>query len=292
MNSLLLQTWNAIKAVQKPVLAGAIVFGLLYTGVVSYALYAVEQEQSDAAKTLGVSPERIEALLELSESGDTDAAEQMMVELQAASQSFTGMTEEERAVVFQEHSYRLLLELVPIFITAILLLAFVLVLSYVYYITIAVGGSMDMASLVRATVSKVLPCIGLIFWVLIRSHTWILLLSFLPYGYVFTAIGSLCALLFLPFYIVAPVILIKEGCTIREAAQRSYNRSKGHWGKIVGAYVFLCVVAYLLQTLGLILVQSTGAFKIPIVTFVRQLIVAYATFFIVGLNGVLIKKWN
>ena len=161
--------------------------------------------------------------------------------------------------------------------------------------TIAVGKPCDAASLVRSTVSMVLPSIGLGFWVFIRSHAWLMFLSFLPYGFAFSIAGALCAFLFLPLYFAAPVFLLQERCSFIVAAQKSYDLSKGHWSTIVRYGITALLISLFVQFfMGVLIgsIGSTGVLEMSLGIIVRQLTLAFIIFFVVAIVGALKKKGN
>jgi hypothetical protein len=76
--------------------------------------------------------------------------------------------------------------------------------------------------LVNRSLPRVIPFLGLILWVIIRSFAWI------------PIVGAIIALFRIPRFVLAPVIMLAEEKGVLESASESYRRSKGHSGKIFG----------------------------------------------------------
>ncbi|MEK7218560.1 MAG: hypothetical protein AAB728_03800 [Patescibacteria group bacterium] len=91
-------------------------------------------------------------------------------------------------------------------------------------------------ALLQKSIRYLLPSICLWAWIFVRSFAW---LPILP-------------VYFLPFFLAAPVIMVREGTGVLRSAQLSTERSKGHWLGIMSSMALLLVASLV----GIILVFS------------------------------------
>lgn len=100
-----------------------------------------------------------------------------------------------------------------------------------YFLVVAVKGMSDPATALQATLTSILPLVGLWIWLAIRTFIWI------PF------IGIILAIILGPRFILAPLYVLDSHKGSMESARMSYAKTRGWWGKIFGnAFVFGIVV--------------------------------------------------
>lgn len=116
-----------------------------------------------------------------------------------------------------------------------------------YFLVVAVKGMSDPATALQATVTWILPLIGLWIWLAIRTFIWI------------PIIGFILAIILGPRFILSPLYLLEHNKGAMESARMSYAKTKGWWGKIFGnILVFGIVTMICAAILGKLLVGVLG----------------------------------
>ncbi|MDP7069304.1 MAG: hypothetical protein QF815_02150 [Candidatus Peribacteraceae bacterium] len=181
----------------KPILVGTVILAALtYGGQVAISGTVKEGIQENIG-----SLEQMEELAERIESGDQEAFQEMMMNIEVMGEMASSMKRSMMAG----------------FVTMIVSL-----LGYTYFTVLAVTGEDDPKEVASRSLKLIVPMAGLCIWTLIRSFAWI------PF------IGPIFAIVLLPRLMFGGVILVKEGTGVMYSVKLSYQRTSGYWLKIFG----------------------------------------------------------
>ena len=164
----------------------------------------------------------------------------------------------------------MLKSILPALGISLLLGLLVMAVAKSYFLIVAVKGMNDPATALQATLTSLLPLIGLWIWLAIRTFIWI------PF------VGIIVAIILGPRFLLAPLYLLEQHKGSMESARMSYAKTRGWWGKIFGnAFVFGLVVmicaAVVSKIVGSILGFMIGGFVAAMLTqFAGALLVVFS----------------
>lgn len=196
---------------------GAVVFGVLMQvigwGVVGSAIPFVGKDVETWGQQMEEMGERMEELQERVMNGDTSAqAEMETLGREMAARSMQGMGK--MGGVFRQ--------MLPALGLAMLVTMLLGLIAKSYFLVVAVKGMMDPAKAFSATISSIVPLVGLWIWLILRSFIWI------PF------LGIIIAIIVGPRLTLSPLYLLEQKKGVMDSASMSYKKSAGYWGKIVG----------------------------------------------------------
>jgi|GEM_PF-5194458 len=181
----------------------------------------------------------METLLLDAQNGNTDALDLLTHQLQ-----LSGFPEEQ---VRQQMGYRFAQEVPAIFVMLVVLILLSMFLNYLvqgaYLLLASSEIPMTLGSILSQGSLQAFPLMGVSLWSFVRSFVWapftvVLLAAVHPLFLVLLLPGILIsivlAVVFFPRFTLARAYLVREHLGIRAAVQRSYETSRGYWGKIVG----------------------------------------------------------
>lgn len=174
----------------------------------------------------------------------------------------------ERIAQLQEFALTMFTELVPILVIAIVLVSLVAYIAMKYYLIAAIKQERSSRAVFAGILKYILPEIFLSMWVFLRSYTWVPLL------------GPIFALIFTPRFTLAGVYLVRDHQGIFTSAQRSFERTRGHWWYIVRSVYATCLVAaiaYAVARTVLLLLPLNMYPQIVSSTIVAQIALAFCT---------------
>lgn len=172
------------------------------------------------------------------QSGDAAAADTLRHELLLSDYPEDRLTDElVNRVVFE----------VPIFVTIVLFVIILMVflghLVQGAYLLLALSSTpLAQSALWRRAAHLALPLIGVTAWTFIRSFVWVPFLLLIPGMFAPTVllllvpgllVSVLLAAFYFPRFALSRVYLVHEKLGVRAAVQKSFERSRGYWGKIV-----------------------------------------------------------
>jgi len=106
---------------------------------------------------------------------------------------------------------------------------------------------------------RVFPFIGLSLLTMLKTYGWIAVVgviiaagaawnpSLMPLGMLLIAAGIVCGVIFGPRYMLAGILWLVEGKSVRASVDRSYQITAGYWGKIVGNIVLVVLIFLLVM---------------------------------------------
>ncbi len=131
---------------------------------------------------------------------------------------------------------------------------------------LAVGGRGDAGGLLRRSVKLLPPFLGLYAWMFWRSYAWLMAvglvsaflsmlfenaalnMALMILGASLFAAGVVCSILYSPRFAAAQLLYLRDGMRPAQAADESFRRTKGYWGKVVGN-LFLATVCMIPLTI-------------------------------------------
>lgn len=263
-------SWSSYKSRLKFVLAGALIFGVTIGSAGMVVQKEVRAQLAQALVSLdgmeNISAEQVEDLLVRVQAGDREAIQDLSARMQAAGGG-------ENAAIETLPATAGLLRLAAFFSIVLWLLTAV---GGVYYLVVAVENPRSLGTAIQRSAKVLFPLIGLGVWISIRSFIWIPL------------VGLLIALLIMPRFVPAPVLLLREEKGFLHAARESYTRTKGHWWKIMGN-IFAALLSSLLAFIALnVTLYTVSRGYLPALSLggsvIGQLVTAYLSFFVVALS--------
>ena len=151
-----------------------------------------------------------------------------------------------------------------------------------YFLVVATGRHMKPAAALKETMQKFIPLVGLSAWIGIRSFLWI------PF------IGMIFGIVLMPRFLLAPVLLLKDGRGVMESVSLSYARTRGYWGKIMGNSIvalFCGSSVYVLFTIILGTLSSSVSLLIGLLgSILAQLLFAFFSVFTVTLAVTILEN--
>lgn len=246
----------------RPILVGAVTFGLLLGFVGYQAQRGVEKQMGTligGSENTDIEPAVVQELLVRAQQGDEQAIQELgeiMGEMENVAP--------EAAAAFVGSVF-----------TFVLIMWIISIVGMYYFLVVAAGRYMDPKEALRRTIGKIIPLIGLSIWLGIRSFIWI------PF------IGIIFVIVLMPRFALAPVFLLKDGRGIMESASLSYARSRGYWSKILGNTVVAIVCGMLVYLILGMILRVVGAAS-PLImglagSVLSQLLFAYFSVFTVAL---------
>lgn len=235
------------KAHMQPLVAGAIVFG-----IVAGMLGVVFQQQVGLiVDDIGIDLERMEELGNRIEAGDEAALEEF--------ESMLAGIDDEDVSAAMGRGAEALAKFTPRNILLSLVGMLVSLLAYAWYTLVAVEGA-DLGGTANKAKRAFLPLLGVYVWATIRSFAW------LPF------VGWIIAIVVGPRFVAAPLIHLTEQKSITQSVSESYRRTKGYWGKIVGNWI---VAGLLFGLCALVAMMVLGLFlgAVPVaLVFIGQIV--------------------
>ncbi|MFA6523761.1 MAG: hypothetical protein WCS85_05335 [Candidatus Peribacteraceae bacterium] len=198
-----------------PIVVASLVAGVVML-VISLAFgRSVLKEFGGGLGDLNANRTRMEDLQRRVQAGDPAALQEIQQEAQKAMGALTGNP----AGIASTARFGML--------AAILVTIVSLVLNG-YILLLVVDGRGPKEALTRLG-AVILPFLGLMIWVFIRTFAWIPL------------IGIVTAIILGPRFVAAPVLLVKEKKGVLESAKISYAQTGGLWGKIFGNLIAVAI---------------------------------------------------
>lgn len=263
---LLKQTWQFCLQFKIPLLAGAVVFGVIMA--LSQGLFVQQAGLgfSDMVSDMEFMGDRMEELSRRAEMGDEAAYEGMMDELEGLGQGIG-----QGAGIFFG-------SLLPGLLTSFLIALIVYFIAHAYFIVLAVERIRGVGALAGETAKKVLPILGVEIWILLRSFIWI------------PIIGFLFAIYFLPRLAFGGVFLVKEKTGVLASVSASYQRTKGRWLQVFGYLLGLMIVVWIATAIFSYIAFFTGPLSGWLGAIFSQLVFGFSVVYLVLLAEMLFAK--
>jgi len=263
---LLKQTWQFCLQFKIPLLAGAVVFGVVMA--LSQGLFVKQAGSgfSDMVSEMEAMEDRMEELNRRVEMGDEAAYEEMMGELEGLGQGIGQSAE------------ILVGSVLPGLFTSFLIALIVYFISHAYFLVLAVGRIRGVGALAGETVKKVLPILGVEIWTFLRSFIWI------------PIVGFLIAIYFLPRLAFGGVFLVKEKTGVLASVSASYQRTKGRWLQVFGYLLGLMIVMWIAAAIFAYIAFFTGPLSSWLRAIFSQLLFGFSVVYLVLLAEKLFAK--
>lgn len=274
LKGLLQESWTTYRSLMRPVLAGAIVFGVVIgLGGLSLQKGVMHQLGAELAQLEGmenVSEKQMQELLIRIQKGDEQSVEELREHMTVAS-TLMGVESIDMAKL------PIMMNLVRFVSVFAILMWCITAISSVYYLVLATDKLCSTAAAMKRSLQVLVPLIGLGIWISIRSFIWV------PF------VGFIVAIVLMPRFLPAPVLLLQGEKGIMNIVSQSYVRTRGYWWKIMGnilAAMLCSLIAFIafnvsLRTLagGSVVALSLGS------AVISQLVTAYITFFVAALSN-------
>jgi len=218
LSLLLSDSWAFLQSHLATIAVGAVVFGLVF-GVTQSQVKSVANKQ--VGQFMGMDAQKFQELSQRMAQGDEEAAKELQKMGEERMKNLGG-TAEEREAAMMSMGLSTIGAVLPAVGIASLIFLVIHLLSLSYYSVIAIRGVRDVGAAFQQSIPLILPLLGLWIWIVLRTFIWIPIL-----GFVFAIILG-------PRFVAAPLILVRDGKGIMEAATESYTRTASYWGKIFG----------------------------------------------------------
>ena len=226
---------------------GMIFFSILFTGsqVLWNAQFQTEVEFT-LADLIG-SEEKAKDLAVRVRQGDDSTIGEIFTLVSGVNQDFAALGDAEKIQFIEKKIFSSAIRLLPY---AILLLGLSVLITFLatfyYYILSLQKDTLSLQQSFLLFIKKLIPFCFLGFWMTLRSFSWIPLA------------GPIFAIMYLPRFLLAPILMLKEKMGIMQSVTASMSRSKGYYKKLLGnGLVFLIGVMVLLCGVGLIAGSAT-----------------------------------
>ena len=300
MKKILQNSWALFARDINILFIGAVILSVLYMFMVSSLSQSMERDLDEVAQGFGLPQERYQEYEERIRNGDSTAEHEMMLEVNALSEYLQGMTEQEREAYALQRAREVADTLAPIYmafgVLTILLLFLGVLISLVMY-TEGHGHIIDASH--RCT-ALFFPMAAVWIWIFVRSFGWVVLLGLIPglqlFMPFFALISAVALFILGPLLLFAPVLLVQESLSPREAVKQSIIRSKGHWGCIVKPVIIvgiLMAALHAISSIGLVAIsQQSREGAVFLSGLLQQLTVFFSAAFLIVLLKSLAQKEN
>jgi hypothetical protein len=275
LSNLFSESWATFKKTLKPIVIGAVVFGLIM-GVAQMSLQSTAERQiNDSLGAFGLNAQRMQELQRRIALGDEQAVQEFTQAMQGVQEKKDQLGDDAFAGMMMDTAFSVLAGMTW-FVPLMLILS---IFSFLFFLLLAVTGQQDPVVLGKQTATHFLPFLGLSLWVFVRTFIWI------PF------IGIIIAIIVGPRLALAPVIMLTEKKGVFESASLSYQRSQGYWGKIFGnTFVAGLAVAIVLMMLGIILSMGGPTIGTLLKAVLSMMGVAFNVIFIAKLSQTVMSR--
>ncbi len=263
LGALLSGSWVQFRRGIVPIVIGAVVFGLILGIGQSFVGKGIQESAGSALQQFGIDAQELQALQKRMEQGDEAAVQEFTQRMQDLQQRGPAVAAQGAGLVFAR--------MAPFLGLSVLVSIIISIFAGAYFLLLALDEKLDYIKAAKGEIGVIIPLFLLWLWVLIRSFVWI------------PIIGFIFAFVLLPRFLTAPILLVRDRKGVLESATKSYEQTRGFWGKIVGNGIVagICVfVAVFLVGIILGMFGSAGALLMPVVS---MLATAFMTIFSVKL---------
>lgn len=275
LSSLLSTTWSFFQKHLVVFLAGAVVFGLV-NGFMQSGLQTKVASQMN--QVMGVDPQKFQELSMRASQGDTAAMRELEEMGRQIGDRMGETTEEAKQAVTAALGMQVIGNVLPAFGIAFILTIILQILAMSYYSLVSVRGMTDIGQAFTASAGILFPLMGLWIWTGIRTFVWI------------PIIGFIFGIILGPRFIAGPVLLIRDGKGVLDAASESYKRTGGHWGKIFGNMFVVGLLMAIASAIIMALLSPVGMIGMWIGLIVQQVFVAFGVAFSVELSKTVLEN--
>ena len=243
------QAWQTMQLHIRQYVLTAVIAGLLLACMHALWQKALRAEvQSSLVQVedeLGMEPQHIQSLFQQYDQGDHTALFELLHELEGAKQRFFSLHDAEKLALIERHVTRSFLDLLPSIVLLSLSVSITSFVAVTYFFILA--AERGKTPVFMRSLKLLMPFIGLSLWVSLRSFGWV------PF------IGPILAIVFLPRFALAPVLMVQEHLGILRSTRESYLLSRGHWWKIVHTLA-LVVALSVLCSIGIVIAANVSTF--------------------------------
>ncbi len=227
LGSLLSKSWAFCRAQFVPILLGALVAGAVSLVLTLSIVNKMSQGANNALNRLGVDRGRLEDLQRRAQQGDQQATQELQQEVQRTLGNFSEKDLQNLGGAFAGDMARTFFS--PY---SLLLILGMIIVSFAFqgYILVLLLEKKPAQEAFARTASLILPLIGLSLWTALRTFIWIPIIGIIPF------------IILAPRFVLAPVLLVRDGKGVLESTRISYRRTAGYWGKIVGNVIVAVIL--------------------------------------------------
>jgi hypothetical protein len=258
------------------VAVGIVLFGTITAIVATVMNTKIESQIWSSMQNVGFNQQQMQQLQQRLRSGDEGAVEDALQEIGTLGSQLEGMTEEERNAFFTREGRMMLRAMFPVLGAGAFGWFAITLFSGAYFLRLGLSKGRDPMEILSGVPRLVLPLAGVWIWAFLRSFAWIPIIGIIP------------AVILGPRFVLAPVILVREGKGVRACVQESSVRTRGYWGKVFGNLIAVWLVLLLLSwVLGIVtipLARYSFVMGAWFQSVVQQLMLGYGTVFLIGLS--------
>jgi len=266
---LLSRSWKFCLQFKIPIFIGALLFTAVLLLVDGFFMQNEDRTTREMMLRLGIDDARFEELDNRMKQGDEAAFNELMGEMEQVGRMFEEMPEEDQIAFLTDWSKQMAVGLLPMSFLMVTVMMLIYFLSSAYFYVLAIEQIQDPFVVVRRSLFKVLPLMGVGIWMMLRSFMWV------PFLNIFTGIYLL------PRMVFSGVILLKENQGVLGSVTSSMERTKGRWTQIIVQYVMLFVVVFVASMIFAMASRFTGPLASFFMTLFGQLLFAFALVFTV-----------
>lgn len=253
-----------------PLLAGAVAFGVILgatQGLVAQPMMG--QEQMDRLERMA---EQMEQQMNRARSGDATA-------LNDLANDARGLGGEAAAAMSMGFS-----GILTLFVFALLSIAISIAVGCVsssYALAVVIRRINDIGLAWQSCLQWLWPFVGVWWWTFLKSYAWIPLLGIIVTPFLFPVwlvVGLILGVVMGPRFVAAPVLLIEQGKTPREAVMRSQELCRSQWARIAVPMI-VCGLIGIVGTMiaGLVINMLSGWMEMIAEAIVGQLFAYWLT---------------
>jgi hypothetical protein len=276
LGQLLSDSWDMCRKNIRTLVIGALLFGTLVAVVGAVANRRIEGHIWQGMQRMGIEQNEMMELQRKIQSGEENAVQEAMMEMQRMGGKMDKMTDEEREAFFAKEGMMMMRGMLPVMGGGMLWWLFVALFSTSYYLLLALGKAKEPVDILNLSVKKVLPLFGVWTWSMLRSFIWIPILGIIP------------AIILGPRFALSSVLLIDKNMGVRASVASSHSRTRGYWGKIIGNTLAVGIVtvlaSWVLNIATSPIAQASTVFGIWTHAVIQQFTMAYSVVFLVLLS--------
>lgn len=215
------------------ILIGAVLFGTLSAILLAVSNKKVEMGMLGSMERMGLNQQEMMDLQVRIQAGDEAAMAEAQAKMEEFGEKLEGMSDEERGTFFATEGMAMFRKMLPVMGIGLLISILIGTAAQAYFLLLALGKGKDAIAILNGVPKLFLPLLGVWLWSVLRSFIWIPILGLIP------------AIILGPRFLLAPIILVREGKGVLESVQSSYVRTSGYWGKIIGNLIVVALVCFL-----------------------------------------------
>ncbi len=282
LSHLLLESWRLFVEKAKVIAVAAVVFSLLIAASQAFFARQMESRATAIATDAGMTREELDSEVETQFAGKSfDEIAKTVQTIQQHDAQGQANPDQKQSRREQAVSRYVLLS-GPIFFASTLASMTIVFVASIFFLVLAVQGQASAYEMALRVVSVIVPISAIWLWSLVRAFVWIPFVGFVTGAY------------FLPRFLFAPVIFLKNGKGVFRSVTLSHTYTRGAWLRIVGTLFSFGLMALAFVWVSTLVAMAIGLFSFKLALFfwllMSQLVIAFSMIFLAKMGTGYMQK--